>query len=197
MGARPPHYEGRCPSATHTLAASTARAIALNGTRACTPGCPAVFFDDAAFPACRNTALAIETAGTEVSAGRAYYVDLVPCRTQEQVVAALAEQVGIRAPGRRLALMRSPGRCRLPVAAVVGIFICARIDDQRQRSFVTGYPAKNDSNVILERNGLALSAYGASSCVSGAVAVYPPPVQSYSAVPVPVAVSVISPSMQV
>ena len=46
-----------------------------------------------------KTALAIEAAWTEVSAGRAeraYYVDLVPCRTEEQVVAALVEGVGIR-----------------------------------------------------------------------------------------------------
>jgi predicted ATPase/DNA-binding CsgD family transcriptional regulator len=46
-----------------------------------------------------KTALAIETAWTEVSAGRAEracYVDLVPCRTEEQVVAALVEGVGIR-----------------------------------------------------------------------------------------------------
>ena len=41
-----------------------------------------------------KTALAIETAWNEVSAGRAEracYVDLVPCRTGEQVVAALAK----------------------------------------------------------------------------------------------------------
>jgi len=46
-----------------------------------------------------KTALAIETAWTEVSAARAElacYVDLVPCRTEEQVVAALVEAVGIR-----------------------------------------------------------------------------------------------------
>src|SRR5262252_5568658 len=46
-----------------------------------------------------KTALAIEAAWTEVSAGRAeraYYVDLVPCRTEQQVVAALVEGVGIR-----------------------------------------------------------------------------------------------------
>ena len=49
-----------------------------------------------------KTALAIETAWTEVSAGRAeraYYVDLVPCRTGEQVVAALVEGVRIRGAG--------------------------------------------------------------------------------------------------
>jgi predicted ATPase/DNA-binding CsgD family transcriptional regulator len=46
-----------------------------------------------------KTALAIQTAWAEVSAGRAElacYVDLVPCRTEEQVVAALLEGVGIR-----------------------------------------------------------------------------------------------------
>lgn len=49
-----------------------------------------------------KTALAIETAWAEVSAGRAEracYVDLVPCRTEEQVVAALVEGVGIRGAG--------------------------------------------------------------------------------------------------
>ena len=49
-----------------------------------------------------KTALAIEAAWTEVSAGRverACYVDLVPCRTEEQVVAALVEGVGIRGAG--------------------------------------------------------------------------------------------------
>src|SRR5262252_7709345 len=49
-----------------------------------------------------KTALAIETAWTEVSAGRAEracYVDLVPCHTEEQVVAALVEGVGIRGAG--------------------------------------------------------------------------------------------------
>jgi predicted ATPase/DNA-binding CsgD family transcriptional regulator len=49
-----------------------------------------------------KTALAIETAWSEVSAGqaeRAFYVDLVPCRTAEQVVAALIEGVGIRGAG--------------------------------------------------------------------------------------------------
>ena len=46
-----------------------------------------------------KTALAVEAAWAEVSAGRAEracYVDLVPCRTEEQVVAALVEGVGIR-----------------------------------------------------------------------------------------------------
>jgi predicted ATPase/DNA-binding CsgD family transcriptional regulator len=49
-----------------------------------------------------KTALAVEAAWTEVSAGRAElacYVDLVPCRTDEQVVAALVEGVGIRGVG--------------------------------------------------------------------------------------------------
>jgi len=48
-----------------------------------------------------KTALAIETAWAQVSAGQAErvcYVDLVPCRTEEQVVAALVEGVGIRGP---------------------------------------------------------------------------------------------------
>jgi predicted ATPase/DNA-binding CsgD family transcriptional regulator len=46
-----------------------------------------------------KTALAVEAAWVEVSAGRAElacYVDLVPCRTDDQVVAALVEGVGIR-----------------------------------------------------------------------------------------------------
>ncbi len=46
-----------------------------------------------------KTALAVEAAWIEISAGRAAmacYVDLVPCRTDEQVVAALVEGVGIR-----------------------------------------------------------------------------------------------------
>jgi predicted ATPase len=46
-----------------------------------------------------KTALAVEAAWTEVSAGRApaaWYVDLVPCRTDDQVVAALVEAVGVR-----------------------------------------------------------------------------------------------------
>ena len=46
-----------------------------------------------------KTALAVETAWIEASAGRAVmacYIDLVPCRTDEQVVAALVEGVGIR-----------------------------------------------------------------------------------------------------
>jgi predicted ATPase/DNA-binding CsgD family transcriptional regulator len=46
-----------------------------------------------------KTALAIQTAWTEVSAGRserAHYVDLVPCHTDEQVIAALVEAAGIR-----------------------------------------------------------------------------------------------------
>ena len=49
-----------------------------------------------------KTALAIETAWAEVSAGRAEracYVDLVPCRTEEQVIAALVEGAGIRGTG--------------------------------------------------------------------------------------------------
>jgi predicted ATPase len=46
-----------------------------------------------------KSALAVEVAWIEVSAGRAdlaCYVDLVPCRGDEQVVAALVEAVGIR-----------------------------------------------------------------------------------------------------
>jgi predicted ATPase/DNA-binding CsgD family transcriptional regulator len=46
-----------------------------------------------------KTALAVEAAWSEVSAGRAdlaCYVDLVPCRGEEQVVAALVEAAGIR-----------------------------------------------------------------------------------------------------
>ena len=46
-----------------------------------------------------KTALAVEAAWIEVSAGRAElscYADLVPCRTDEQVVAALVDAVGIR-----------------------------------------------------------------------------------------------------
>ena len=46
-----------------------------------------------------KTAVAVEAAWIEVSAGRAElacYVDLVPCRTDDQVVAALVEGVGIR-----------------------------------------------------------------------------------------------------
>lgn len=46
-----------------------------------------------------KTALAVEAAWMEVSAGRAdlaCYVDLVPCRGDEQVVAALVEAVGVR-----------------------------------------------------------------------------------------------------
>jgi predicted ATPase/DNA-binding CsgD family transcriptional regulator len=49
-----------------------------------------------------KTALAVEAAWTEVSAGRAelaFYVDLVPCRSDEQVIAALVEGVGIRGAG--------------------------------------------------------------------------------------------------
>ena len=49
-----------------------------------------------------KTALAVEAAWAEVSAGRAdlaCYVDLVPCRGDEQVVAALVEAVGIRGVG--------------------------------------------------------------------------------------------------
>ena len=49
-----------------------------------------------------KTALAVEAAWTEVSAGRvelACYVDLVPCRSDEQVIAALVEGVGIRGAG--------------------------------------------------------------------------------------------------
>ena len=46
-----------------------------------------------------KTAVAVEAAWIEVSAGRAElacYVDLVPCRTDDQVIAALVEGVGIR-----------------------------------------------------------------------------------------------------
>jgi predicted ATPase/DNA-binding CsgD family transcriptional regulator/tetratricopeptide (TPR) repeat protein len=46
-----------------------------------------------------KTALAVEAAWIEVAAGRAElacYVDLVPCRTDDQVVAALVEGVGVR-----------------------------------------------------------------------------------------------------
>jgi predicted ATPase/DNA-binding CsgD family transcriptional regulator len=46
-----------------------------------------------------KTAMAVEAAWIEVSAGRAElacYVDLVPCRTDDQVAAALVEGVGIR-----------------------------------------------------------------------------------------------------
>jgi predicted ATPase len=46
-----------------------------------------------------KTALAVEAAWAEVSAGRAElacYVDLVPCHTDDQVIAALVEGVGIR-----------------------------------------------------------------------------------------------------
>ncbi len=46
-----------------------------------------------------KTAVAVEAAWIEVSAGRAElacYVDLVPCRTEDQVIAALVEGVGIR-----------------------------------------------------------------------------------------------------
>ena len=46
-----------------------------------------------------KTALAVEAAWAEVSAGRAElacYIDLVPCRTDDQVIAALVEGVGIR-----------------------------------------------------------------------------------------------------
>jgi Mrp family chromosome partitioning ATPase len=50
-----------------------------------------------------KTAVAVEAAWIEVSAGRAElacYIDLVPCRTDDQVVAALVEGVGIRgSPG--------------------------------------------------------------------------------------------------
>lgn len=49
-----------------------------------------------------KTALAVEVAWTEVLAGRAElacFVDLVPCRTDEQVTAALVEGVGIRGAG--------------------------------------------------------------------------------------------------
>ena len=49
-----------------------------------------------------KTALAVEAAWIEVSAGRAElacYIDLVPCRTDEQVIAALLEGVGIRGAG--------------------------------------------------------------------------------------------------
>ena len=49
-----------------------------------------------------KTALAVEAAWIEVSAGRAelaFYVDLVPCRSDEQVIAALVEGAGIRGAG--------------------------------------------------------------------------------------------------
>ena len=49
-----------------------------------------------------KSALAVEAAWIEVSAHRAElacYVDLVPCRTVEQVVAALVEGAGIRGAG--------------------------------------------------------------------------------------------------
>jgi predicted ATPase/DNA-binding CsgD family transcriptional regulator len=49
-----------------------------------------------------KTALAVEAAWIEVSAGRAElacFVDLVPCRTDDQVVAALVEGAGIRGAG--------------------------------------------------------------------------------------------------
>src|SRR4029077_12960208 len=49
-----------------------------------------------------KTALAVEVAWTEVLAGRAElacFADLVPCRTDEQVIAALVEGVGIRGAG--------------------------------------------------------------------------------------------------
>jgi predicted ATPase/DNA-binding CsgD family transcriptional regulator len=49
-----------------------------------------------------KSALAVEAAWIEVSAGRAElacYVDLVPCRSDEQVIAALVEGVGIRGAG--------------------------------------------------------------------------------------------------
>jgi len=46
-----------------------------------------------------KTTVAVEAAWIEVSAGRAElacYIDLVPCRTEDQVVAALVEGMGIR-----------------------------------------------------------------------------------------------------
>ena len=46
-----------------------------------------------------KTALAVEAAWAEVDAGRAaaaWYVDLAPCRTDDQVIAALVEGVGVR-----------------------------------------------------------------------------------------------------
>src|SRR4029077_1358247 len=49
-----------------------------------------------------KTALAVEVAWTEVLAGRAElacFADLVPCRSDEQVIAALVEGVGIRGAG--------------------------------------------------------------------------------------------------
>jgi len=64
-----------------------------------------------------KTALAVEAAWTEVSAGRAElacYVDLVPCRTDDQVIAALVEAVGIRGPRRRRDLTLLSMRCRAP-----------------------------------------------------------------------------------
>jgi hypothetical protein len=59
-----------------------------------------------------KTALAVEAAWIEASAGRAVmacYIDLVPCRTDEQVVAALVEGVGIRGAAVREAAERIPG----------------------------------------------------------------------------------------
>jgi predicted ATPase/DNA-binding CsgD family transcriptional regulator len=49
-----------------------------------------------------KTALAVEAAWIDVASGRAQlacFADLVPCRTDEQVVAALVEAVGIRGAG--------------------------------------------------------------------------------------------------
>src|SRR2546429_3975930 len=51
-------------------------------------------------------------------------------------------------PGKLLAIAGSLGIIILSVQgmasgpAVIGLFIWARIDDQRQRSFVTGYPGR-------------------------------------------------------
>src|SRR5580692_9136295 len=62
-----------------------------------------------------KTALAVEAAWIEVSAGRAEracYVDLVPCRGDEQVVAALLRRWGSGGPRRRRGLTRWPRRCR-------------------------------------------------------------------------------------
>ena len=62
-----------------------------------------------------KTAVAVEAARIEVSDGRAElacYIDLVPCRTEDQVVAALVEGVGIRGPRPRRDLMLLSMRCR-------------------------------------------------------------------------------------
>jgi len=49
----------------------------------------------------------------------------------------------IRDPSKTVALLGEPDPFRVRLAGdvlvVIGLFICARIDDQRQGSFVTGY----------------------------------------------------------